>query len=140
MPIDINAFLAMDFPGNGFTTRTIAAGDFIFLEGQPGDSAYVILKGEVQVSTLNAEGKLIPIYNMTAGELFGEIALLTSENLRTATTASAHGCELLVIDRLAFDAHLLTVDLLTQYMLDQFCHRLASVSHLVRDNKSTATT
>ncbi len=134
MPIDINAFLAMDFPGNGFKTKTVAPGEIIFLEGQPGDCAYVILKGEVQVSTVSPDGVPITIYNMKAGELFGEIALLTSENLRTATTASATGCELLVIERLAFDAHLLRVDLLTQYMLDQFCNRLASVSHLVRDN------
>lgn len=132
---DINAFLAMDIPtvGGSFELRTIAPGDFIFLEGQPGDAAYIILKGQVQVVTQRADGEFVTLNTMGAGEMFGEVAMLTEEATRTATTMSNDGCELLVIDRLAFEAHLLKVDTMTQYIMSQFCRRLISLSARLRD-------
>jgi CRP-like cAMP-binding protein len=131
---DINAFLAMDIPsiGGEFATRTIAPGDVIFLEGQPGDCAYIILKGEVQVATQTDKGEFLTLTTMTAGEMFGEIALLTDEAVRTATTISNEGCELLVVDRLAFEAHLLKVDLMARYILSQFCRRVVRLTDQVR--------
>lgn len=135
MTNDINSFLAMDIPniGGAFETRTIAPGDFIFLEGQPGDAAYIILRGEVQVVSQRADGEFVPINNMMAGDMFGEIALLTEESTRSATTMSNEGCELLLIDKLAFETHLLKVDILTQYIMSQFCKRIVRLTHMVRD-------
>ena len=71
---------------------------------------------------------------MTAGDMFGEIALLTKECVRTATTMSDKGCELLVIERVAFEDHLLKVDLLTRYIMSQFCRRIVSLTERVRDH------
>lgn len=136
MDSDLSGFLAMDIPsvGGGFATRTIAPGDFIFLEGQPGDSAYIIMKGEVQVASQRADGEFVALTTMTAGDMFGEIALLTKECVRTATTMSDKGCELLVIERVAFEDHLLKVDLLTRYIMSQFCRRIVSLTERVRDH------
>gem|GEM_PF-3122907 len=137
MSNDINAFLAMDIPtvGGKFAARSVAPGDIIFLEGQPGDCAYIILKGEVQVATQTAGGEFVTLSTMTAGEMFGEIALLTEEAVRTATTISNEGCELLVVDRLSFEAHLLNVDLMTRYILSQFCRRVVRLTDRVRNGE-----
>lgn len=136
MTNDINSFLAMDIPtlGGEFNVRKIEPGDFVFLEGQPGDAAYVILKGEVQVAAQNEKGDLVFINNMTAGEMFGEIALLSENCSRTATTISEKGCELLVIDRLAFETHLLRVDLMTRYIMSQLCRRIVSLTKRAADS------
>ena len=132
---DIDNFLAMDLPsfGGDFVLRKIAPGDFIFLEGQPGNAAYVIMRGEVQVTTEKANGELVIISRMKAGEMFGEIALLTPECVRTATTISEKGCELLVIEPAAFEAHMLKVDLMTQYIMSQFCKRIIALTDRLRD-------
>ncbi len=132
---DINNFLAMDLPslGGEFTLRKVAPGDFIFLEGQPGNAAYVIMRGEVQVTTEKANGEIVAINTMKAGEMFGEIALLTRECVRTATTTSVKGCDLLVIEPSAFEAHMLKVDLMTQYIMGQFCKRIVALTDRLRD-------
>ena len=50
--------------------RSVPAGEVIFLEGQPADCAYVILKGEVQVTVDDAKGNIVVINRMHGGELF----------------------------------------------------------------------
>jgi CRP-like cAMP-binding protein len=136
MENELGAFLAMDIPsvGGGFATRSVAPGDFVFLEGQPGDCAYIIMKGEVQVASQRADGEFVALTTMKPGDMFGEIALLTEESVRTATTMSDKGCELLVIERVAFEAHLLNVDLLTRYIMTQFCRRIVALTGRYRDN------
>jgi CRP-like cAMP-binding protein len=131
---DMDSFLSMEIPniGGEFTTRTVSPGEFIFLEGQPGDAAYIVLKGEVQVVTQNPDGDYITLSTMTPGEMFGEIALLTAACVRTATTMSNSGCELVVVDRLAFETHLLHVDSMTRYIMSQFCKRVVALSERVR--------
>ena len=56
--------------------RNVAPREVIFLEGQIGDVAYVVLKGEVQVTVNESDGKQLVINRINAGEILGEIALL----------------------------------------------------------------
>jgi len=57
----------------------------LFREGQPGDSMYLILEGQMRVSTQkqSSEGSLF-LRRLEAGDEFGEIALIT-QTPRTAT-------------------------------------------------------
>jgi MFS family permease len=72
---------------------TFRAGSSIITQGQIGDRFYIIASGEVQVTV---DGR--PVRTMTAGESFGEIALLRNVP-RTASVTALTQVELLALDR-----------------------------------------
>lgn len=112
--------------------RTMAPGDVIFLEGQPADCAFVILKGEVQVTVTDAHGNTVVINRMHPGELFGELALVEGTGLRTATTMSKEGCELLVIDKSVFADRLAHADPLLRFVISHLAKRVVMWTDRVR--------
>ena len=77
----------------GATTVQVAAGEAIITAGEIGDRFYVILAGEVEVTTA-AGGRR----RQRAGDAFGEIALLR-DIPRTATVTAIVPTELLALDR-----------------------------------------
>jgi CRP/FNR family cyclic AMP-dependent transcriptional regulator len=116
-------------PVESFKRRAVAPGEIIFLEGQSADTAYVILKGEVQVAAQGADGASMRVVNrMKPGEIFGEIALLRADGKRTATTMSVDGCELLEVERKFFDDSMATADPLLRYIIDLLCGRLVTLT------------
>ena len=78
------------------STIEVEAGQAIVTAGEVGDRFYVILSGEVDVMPL-AGGKR----TLTAGESFGEIALV-QDVPRTATVTATRPSELLALERGAF--------------------------------------
>jgi CRP-like cAMP-binding protein len=101
--------------------RTVAPGEVIFLEGQEGDCAYVILRGEVQVTVTEGGGRTRVINRMRAGDMFGEIALVQEDCKRTATAVAADGCELVVIDKAVFATRLSDADPLLRFVIERLC-------------------
>jgi CRP-like cAMP-binding protein len=79
-------------------TRTLNAGDTIFLMGDPGDSMMALLKGSVRISAPSPEGKEIVLGIMQPGEFFGEIALLDGKE-RSADAKAMTPCTLAILDR-----------------------------------------
>jgi CRP-like cAMP-binding protein len=73
------------------------AGDVLILEGEPGDSLYVILEG-----TLRVEHGDRTVRSLTAGGFLGEIALV-EQGPRTATATCVTDCRLLELRRHEFD-------------------------------------
>lgn len=110
-----------------FPRRIVPAGEIVFFEGQPGDTAYVILKGEVEVAA-QGDSETRVVSRMKAGEIFGEIALLRPDGKRTATIVSRSGCELLVVDRKFFDEALGKADPLLRFVIDLLCERLVGLT------------
>lgn len=55
--------------------KTYAVGEVIIREGGPGESMFVILAGEVVVFR-DAQGKRVEFTRITAGDSFGELALV----------------------------------------------------------------
>ena len=70
-----------------------SAGDIIFKEGDPGDSAYLIEEGSVEVSVSSTQRT-----RLNKGELFGEIALIDQQP-RTATVHAIEDTVLIPIPR-----------------------------------------
>lgn len=67
-----------------------AAGETIFLMGDPGDSMMAVLEGSIRISVTSPAGKQIVLTIMQPGDFFGEIALLDGkERTADATTMSA---------------------------------------------------
>jgi len=74
-----------------------ADGGVIFIKGDIGECAYVVMHGTVQIR----EGGRV-LETVEPGGLFGEMALIESEP-RSASAVAAGGTELAVIDRSSFE-------------------------------------
>jgi predicted MFS family arabinose efflux permease len=88
--------VALDRLASKLRPLELAAGAVLLREGEPGDRAYVIERGEVVVSLAGRE-----VGRLRAGDLVGEIALLRSVP-RTATVVAASDVRLLALDRSEF--------------------------------------
>jgi CRP-like cAMP-binding protein/Fe-S-cluster-containing hydrogenase component 2/thioredoxin reductase len=98
-------------------------GEVIFREGDPGDLCYVIRKGSVKIARRNARGVDVAQTYLAAGNLVGEMALLSADGKgRSATVTAAVPCELIAISKEDFVA-----------LLEQNPKVKKKVSQLVRE-------
>jgi CRP/FNR family transcriptional regulator, cyclic AMP receptor protein len=74
--------------------RTYQAGEVVFREGDPGAGMYVITRGAVRIVIRMPDGTEREIACLTAGQFFGEMALL-EDVPRSATCVAAERTELL---------------------------------------------
>ena len=81
--------------GRGATQAHYEPGEAVFEEGDTGDSLFMILSGEVEVSKL-VGGESRQIGTLGPGEYFGEMALL-GRRARSASTRAATPLDLLVL-------------------------------------------
>jgi cAMP-dependent protein kinase regulator len=82
--------------------RVVTASTPIVVQGEPGDEAYVVARGEVEVSRKSEHGETIALARLGSGALFGEMALL-SQAPRTAQVVASRPCLLLVVRKDALD-------------------------------------
>lgn len=75
----------------------LEGGTEIVAEGDPGQDAYVVLSGRVEVSIAGKNGPL-PVAVMGENELFGELAVLDPTGRRTATVVALTPVKVLRID------------------------------------------
>ncbi|KQV73129.1 cyclic nucleotide-binding domain-containing protein [Rhizobium sp. Root1220] len=61
----------------GADRRVISAGQMLFREGSPAESAYVILSGEMELSRTGRDGQLEVQSTVGPGTLLSELALVT---------------------------------------------------------------
>ena len=78
-----------------FTIERFPEGATIFRQGDPGDCAYFLRKGEVAVVDEQTNS---PVRTLSAGEYFGEIALVTNQP-RTATVRAVSSVEVAVLGK-----------------------------------------
>src|SRR5262249_9604207 len=79
-----------------------ARGEAIVREGEPGDSIYLIERGEVTVLIGGSDGAHHTLNRMSAGDHFGEMSLLTGEP-RSATVMAESDVSVLEVSRAAFE-------------------------------------
>ena len=72
-------------------------GEAIFREGDPGDSLHLLDKGHVAVQMTTPLGDVLTLAVLGPGEMFGELAAVSSEPHRSATIRSLDRTETLVI-------------------------------------------
>ncbi|MFQ6615850.1 MAG: cyclic nucleotide-binding domain-containing protein [Fidelibacterota bacterium] len=92
--------------------RDYSAGQSIFLEGEVGDSLYILLEGKVeinqaltlQLSRGDYDTREKAIINLTSDlfPVFGEMSLLGNDDKRTATVKATMDCRMGVIMKDAF--------------------------------------
>ncbi len=84
-----------------FRPQHYAAGERILNQGDPGDSLFLIDRGEVEVSA-RVGGVARPVARLSEGQFFGEMALLTGE-ARAASVTAATDVDLFVLDKAGFE-------------------------------------
>jgi uncharacterized membrane protein len=77
---------------------SFAAGTAIFAAGDPGESMFIVVSGEVEIFFRNSSGKHITLEIARAGDFFGELSLLDG-GARTASAVATKHVEALVVDR-----------------------------------------
>jgi CRP-like cAMP-binding protein len=78
--------------------RAYAAGQFICYQGDPGDRLYVIVSGLVKVIFTSERGDEMVLNTLGAGDIFGELALLT-ESPRSASVVAVEPTYVFMLPR-----------------------------------------
>ncbi len=73
-----------------FTAHDVVPGTAIIHQGDEGRGLFVVLSGEMEVSSVGADGAPTPLATLRAGDVFGEMALIRGgPTSATVTAASA---------------------------------------------------
>jgi CRP-like cAMP-binding protein len=81
--------------------RRVPRGTIIFLEGDPGESLYVIEHGTVKIALTSPEGKELVLALLGPGDFFGDLTLLDGDP-HSADAVAKTDCRLLLLQRGAF--------------------------------------
>ena len=76
---------------------TYAAGEVIFRQGYPGDNAYIIQEGYVEIYEELPDGGERRIAVLKEGEMFGELAVL-DDAPRSASARALKDCVLQIME------------------------------------------
>jgi ABC-type multidrug transport system fused ATPase/permease subunit len=68
---------------------TCEPGEYVFRQGDPGDRAYVVLEGEVDVVLQQPQGETV-LATLGSTQIFGEMALLASQPRTTSIRCKSH--------------------------------------------------
>jgi CRP-like cAMP-binding protein len=82
--------------------RSFDEGDIIVTEGETGSSLFLIVGGTVKVFTRTETGSNVPLAELSVGDFFGEVSLLTGKP-RTATITARSEVTAIELDRTDFD-------------------------------------
>lgn len=119
-----------------FREVTIQKGDDVVRIGEPGDTFFVVLDGELGVWDAGVPPRQTG--TLKRGDYFGEMALLQGGK-RTATVTAAYRTRLLAIDKNAFDRLFLKNPKAIEYFARVLSKRLAGVTRAERIRRATTT-
>src|SRR5262249_15744542 len=117
-----------------FDEKVFAKNDTVVRIGDPGDTFYVVLEGELEVWDAGSPPRQTG--TLRRGDYFGEMALL-QEGKRTATVTVARRSRLLAIDKPAFDQLFLKRPKAIEYFTRVLSKRLAGVTRAERIRRAT---
>ena len=117
--------------------KTFKKGEPIFLEGEPGNCAYIIEQGKVYLFIL-IEGKQKLISELYDGAVFGEMSLIDNQ-LRSATAIAAKDTDLIVISNRYFNEKIETADqfvaMLLKIILQRYREMRARLDIILLDSE-----
>jgi uncharacterized membrane protein len=116
-------------------TMTAPAGKMLFSYGDPGDSLYLVRRGEVEIFFKNDTGDRIVLETARPGDFFGEISLLDG-GPRTASAVVTKDMEAVVVDRGDLDEFLRLRPTAAMDLLTAAGRRLRETNRLLRHSAS----
>jgi len=102
--------------------RSVAAGDSVYREGDPGDAVFVIMEGRVEVLR-EVDGETLQLTILRKGGIFGEMGVIRNRP-RSTTTRALDDVTLLEIPAAAFLATFDEDNPLALPLLRTLCERL----------------
>ncbi|MFZ5919018.1 MAG: Crp/Fnr family transcriptional regulator [Chloroflexota bacterium] len=103
--------------------RSVAAGEAIFFQDDPGHAVYIIASGRVRIYVHGEDGREMSVAIYQPGDLFGEMALLDRQP-RSATAEAMEHSVLLTMSAQDFFSHLRQSHQLTLNLMMALSHRL----------------
>ena len=83
--VDLTALQAL---AGRFVSRLYQPGQDIYAQGDAGDRFYIVVRGTVSISTLDAVQQAIRLADLQDGDYFGEVEMVNKG--RRTTTVKAH--------------------------------------------------
>lgn len=111
-------------------------GEDIILQGETGDSMYVVQSGRVEVLQNSETGGEQHLAFLDAGDFFGEMAVFEKE-VRSATVRAAGEARVLRIDKKMLLRRIREDPLLAVNLLKTMSHRIRELNAEVARHKST---
>ncbi len=111
--------------GQDLPRRDVVAGEFLFRQGDPGDEAYLIVSGEIEILTKASDGDRV-LSVVRRGDIIGEMALL-SHQPRMAGARAKTAATLIAVPAESFQARLDRLgeqDRILRRLLDVYAGRL----------------
>jgi signal transduction histidine kinase len=118
------------------TTCLLPSGATLFEEGDPGDTAYIVTSGEIEILKASAD-RLVRIAISGPGVVVGEMSLLTGEP-RSASARALGDAELVSIPKATIDALLESDVRVAQALFDVFIARLREQQSRLRQSEHMA--
>lgn len=95
------------------------AGERLFLEGDSGDRAYLVVSGRMEISKKVGGGETTVLAVVGKGEIIGEMALLDNTP-RMATARAVEPTVLAIVTRQQFQAKVEGMDQVTRHLIRKF--------------------
>ena len=83
--------------------RRFAPGEVVCHEGDPGDALHIVTQGVFVARSSSTQGEVIAVNMFGRGDVFGELALLTASDRRSATVVSLERGATLMVGRGVFE-------------------------------------
>lgn len=109
--------------------QTYIANQVIFEEGKTGEVLYGILEGEIE---LWVNGKVVE--TLTAGDVFGEGALVQPDRTRASTAIAKTDCLLATMDKSRFLFAVQQTPMFALELLKSYSDRLRRLKHSIKPN------
>lgn len=104
--------------GHDTNLKSVAAGQTLFKEGDPGNLMYILMSGTAEI---RVNRKVVEYAE--AGTIVGEMGMI-DEGIRSATVLAMSDCKFLPIDRNQFDHHVLRTPGFAQHVMQVVADRL----------------
>jgi CRP-like cAMP-binding protein len=109
------------------TEKSVRRGQMVFQKGDEGSYMVAVLSGRIRVSDTSPDGREVTLNMIDAGEVVGEIALLTGKP-RSADATALEDSTLMVVERRHFLPYLTSSSELALRVIDVLCERLRETS------------
>ncbi|NRA64014.1 MAG: EAL domain-containing protein [Pseudobacteriovorax sp.] len=105
--------------------KRFKTGEIIFAEGDPGDSAFIIESGQVEMF-VGPPDDSVCIMTFGIGEIFGEMSVIDGST-RTSSARATEPCELIIVSAEALAERIEDADPIVRFLVTMLLKRMRSV-------------
>ncbi len=118
----------------GTERRSINEGRFIFRQGETGDSAFVVISGDVEIiKHVEGDDEGTVLGHVPQGGMFGEMALINDEPRMASARAVGGPVELIVISRGTLQRKLAEADPFQRALIDILSNHVRSMAKTIAE-------